>query len=185
VIAGDVPMTETKALPTALIVMGVSGCGKSTVGEILSERLGWEFRDGDSFHPPENVEKMRSGVPLTDEDRWPWLAAIAAWINRHRLEGTHAIIACSALRRVYRDRLRDGFADVLFLYLKGDRALIAARLAARKGHYMPAALLDSQFATLEEPGADEAPLVLSIVPSPGEIADAAIEALGTTTMTDR
>lgn len=172
-------MTATDASkPAALIVMGVSGSGKSTVGLLLAEMLGYEFRDGDSFHPPENVEKMRSGIPLTDEDRWPWLAAIAAWINAHRLEGTTGIVACSALRRVYRDRLRDGHSDVRFLYLQGDKSLIAGRLAARKGHYMPASLLDSQFATLEEPGTDEGAIRLSIVPEPPDIAREAIEALG-------
>src|SRR5690349_19934606 len=141
-------MLQPQTTPTGLIVMGVSGCGKSTVGGLLAERLGWPFRDGDSFHPPENVEKMRSGVPLTDEDRWPWLDAIAAWIDERRRAGEHGIVACSALRRAYRVRLRAGHDDVRFVFLDGDRALIEARLKARKGHYMPPSLLDSQLATL-------------------------------------
>jgi gluconokinase len=171
-------MTVSASNPAALIVMGVSGSGKSTVGLLLAEALGFEYRDGDSFHPPANVEKMRAGTPLTDEDRWPWLAAIAAWINAHRLEGTTGIVACSALRRVYRDRLRDGHGDVRFLFLQGDKALIGRRLATRKGHYMPASLLDSQFATLEEPGSDEGAVRLSIVAAPEDIAREAIDMLG-------
>jgi gluconokinase len=164
--------------PIALIVMGVSGCGKSTVGSFLAERLGWDFRDGDSFHPPENVEKMRSGMPLTDTDRWPWLAAIAAWIDDHRRAGTHGIVACSALKRAYRDRLRDGHADVSFVHLTGSKELIAARLALRKGHYMPPSLLDSQLATLEVPGPDEAAVAVSVEAMPDAIVDHVIDALG-------
>jgi gluconokinase len=164
--------------PVALIVMGVSGCGKSTVGERLAERLGWPFRDGDGFHPPENVEKMRSGTPLTDADRWPWLDAIAAWIDGQRRRGEHGVIACSALKRAYRDRLRAGHEDVRFVFLDGDRSLIASRLAARKGHYMPASLLDSQFATLERPTPDENALTISIVPPPDEIVDGVLKELG-------
>jgi gluconokinase len=170
-------MPDEKALPTALIVMGVSGSGKTTVAEILAEKLGWPFRDGDDFHPPANVAKMHAGTPLTDEDRWPWLAAIAAWIAEARGRGGHVIVTCSALKRVYRDALRDGHADVRFVYLEGTKELIASRLAKRKNHFMPPALLDSQFATLEPPAADEAPLTVSIGPTPDEIAAAALEKL--------
>jgi gluconokinase len=165
--------------PTVLIVMGVSGSGKSTVGMIVADRLGWPFRDGDGFHPPENVEKMRSGTPLTDEDRWPWLKAIAAWIDGRRQSGTHGVIACSALKRSYRDVLRDGHDDVRFVFLDGPRELLASRLADRKGHYMPASLLDSQLATLERPGLEEAPLAVSIDPDPETIASIILERLET------
>jgi gluconokinase len=165
-------------LPTALIVMGVSGCGKSTVGEVLAHRLAWPFRDGDDFHPAANVEKMRAGIALTDQDRWPWLAAIAAWIGELRLSGRHGIVACSALKRAYRDALRDGHADVRFVHLTGGRALIASRLAARTGHYMPPSLLDSQLATLEAPAADENAVTVSIAPPPDGIAAAVLERLG-------
>jgi gluconokinase len=171
-------MAESSSLPTALIVMGVSGCGKSTVGEGLSERLGWPFRDGDSFHSPANVAKMHAGIPLTDEDRWPWLAAIAAWIAELRGRGEHGIVACSALRRVYRDALRDGHDDVRFVYLEGSKELIASRLALRKDHFMPPSLLDSQFATLEPPRGDERPITVSIDQPPGGIVDDAIRQLG-------
>jgi carbohydrate kinase (thermoresistant glucokinase family) len=164
--------------PAALIVMGVSGCGKTTVGERLAERLGWPFRDGDGFHPPENVEKMRSGTPLTDADRWPWLDAIAAWIDGQRRRGEHGVIACSALKRAYRDRLRAGHVDVRFVFLDGTRDLIAARLAARKGHYMPASLLDSQLATLERPAPDEDVLTVSVEPPPESIAETVLKELG-------
>jgi len=169
-------MPDEKSLPTALIVMGVSGSGKSTIAEILAGRLGWPFRDGDEFHPPANVAKMHAGMPLTDEDRWPWLAAIAAWIAEAREKGEHVIVTSSALRRVYRDALRDGHGDVRFVFLEGSKDLIATRLAKRKNHFMPPSLLDSQFATLEPPGADEAPLTVSIGPVPDEIA-AVIEKL--------
>lgn len=166
-------MAESSSLPTALIVMGVSGSGKSTVGESLGDRLDWPFRDGDSFHSPANVAKMHAGIPLTDEDRWPWLAAIAAWIAELRRQGRHGIVACSALKRTYRDALRDGHDDVCFVYLDGSKELIAARLARRKDHFMPSSLLDSQFATLEPPGPDEGPITVSIDQEPaGIVADA-------------
>jgi gluconokinase len=142
--------------------MGVSGCGKSSVASRLSLRLGWNLAEGDAFHSPANLGKMRNGIPLGDEDRWPWLDAIAAWIDASRREGKHCVVACSALRRVYRERLAAGHDDVRFVYLRGDHDVIASRLAGRQGHYMPASLLASQFSTLEEPGSDEDPLVLSI-----------------------
>lgn len=165
------------SLPTALVVMGVSGSGKSTVGERLAVRLGWSFRDGDGFHPPANVAKMQAGMALTDEDRWPWLAAIAAWIAELRAAGQHGVVACSALKRSYRDALRDGHADIRFVYLDGSAELIATRLAARKDHFMPPSLLASQFATLEPPGRDEVPITLAIEGTPDEIALAALDHL--------
>jgi gluconokinase len=136
-----------------LVIMGVAGCGKSTVGAALSEQLDIPYRDGDDLHSAEAVEKMRAGIPLNDEDRWPWLDRIAeAFRNKAPL-----IIGCSALRRVYRDRIRAGAGgEVTFVHLAGERDLIASRMATRAGHYMPLSLLDSQFATLERPGPDEA-----------------------------
>lgn len=155
--------------PCALIVMGVSGSGKSTIADKLAERLGWAFEDGDKFHPSSNVAKMSAGHPLTDEDRWPWLQAIADEIDRVCKAGERAVIACSALKRAYRDILVHGRSDVRIVFLKGNQDLIAHRLAARKGHFMPPGLLDSQFRTLEPPGANENPVVVSI--------DASIEAI--------
>jgi gluconokinase len=166
------------ASPSVVVVMGVSGCGKSTIAAMLAHRLNWIFEEGDWFHPPSNVEKMHGGVPLTDEDRWPWLHGIAAWIDATRRVGNHGIVACSALKRAYRDILVGERPDVRIVYLKGERDLIARRLAARDGHFMPPALLDSQFATLEEPQADEHPIVVSIVPHPREIVAEIVKKLG-------
>ena len=149
-------------IPCALIVMGVSGAGKSTIGEKLAERLGWKFEDGDRFHPPSNVAKMSAGQPLTDEDRWPWLRAIADEIARVCKAAGHVVIASSALKRVYRDILVHGRSDVRIIYLKGTQDLIASRLALRKGHFMPPGLLESQFKTLEPPEASENPVTVSI-----------------------
>ena len=136
-----------------IVIMGVSGCGKSTVGAALGAALGIPYRDGDDLHPVANVEKMRAGVPLTDADRWPWLDRVADVLR----DEAPVIVGCSALRRVYRDRIRAGAGGpVRFVHLVGSRDVIAARMAARTGHYMPPTLLDSQFATLEPPGPDEA-----------------------------
>lgn len=133
--------------------MGVSGCGKSSVGAGLATRLGIPYRDGDDLHPPANVEKMRAGVPLTDADRWPWLDRVAGVLATQ----APVVVGCSALRRAYRDRLRAGAGGpVRFVHLTGSRDLIASRMSARKGHYMPPSLLDSQFAALEPPGPEEA-----------------------------
>lgn len=161
----------------AIVVMGVSGAGKSTVGALLAERLGWGFEDGDAFHPPENVAKMSAGTPLTDEDRGPWLRAIAARIARARAEGAGVVIACSALKRAYRDLLRDGHGDLRFLHLTGEPALIMARQAARTGHYMPASLVASQFATLELPETEADVIDLDVDPEPAVIAQKAVAAL--------
>ena len=148
--------------PCALIVMGVSGSGKSTVGEALARRLGWRFEDGDKFHPASNVAKMHAGIPLTDDDRWPWLKAIADEVDRACEAGSPAVIACSALKRAYRDVLVHGRGDVRIVYLRGNQPLIARRLALRKGHFMPPGLLASQFQTLEPPADDEAVIAVSI-----------------------
>jgi len=151
--------------------MGVSGSGKSTIAEKLAERLGWRCEDGDKFHPASNVAKMSAGQPLTDEDRRPWLQAIADEIDRVCKAGEHAVIACSALKHAYRDILVHGRSDVRIIFLKGTQALIADRLALRKGHFMPAGLLDSQFKTLEPPSASEHPVTVSIDDSVETIVD--------------
>jgi carbohydrate kinase (thermoresistant glucokinase family) len=160
-----------------VIVMGVSGCGKSTVGALLALQLRWEFEDADWFHPASNVDKMHSGIPLTDEDRWPWLNAVAAWIDKTRCSGGHDVIACSALKRRYRDVLIGDRANVRLVYLKGDETLIARRVATRHEHFMPPGLLHSQFEALEEPGPDENPIIVSIEPKPREIAAQILSAL--------
>jgi gluconokinase len=149
-------------MPCALIVMGVSGSGKSTVGEALAQRLGWRFEDGDKFHPASNVAKMHAGIPLTDDDRWPWLKAIADEIDRGCEASSPAVIACSALKRAYREVLVHARHDVRIVYLRGDQPLIAHRLALRKHHFMPPELLASQFQTLEPPGDDEGAVAVSI-----------------------
>ena len=146
----------------AIVVMGVSGSGKSTVAARLAQRLGWDFAEADTFHSPANVEKMRSGIALDDEDRGPWLDAIAAWIDAQRMQRRPCVVACSALKRRYRKRLSDGKADVRFVFLAGPYDTVAARLAGRSGHYMPLSLLQSQFDALEPPGPEENPIVLSI-----------------------
>jgi gluconokinase len=166
------------AAPHVIVMMGVSGSGKSTIASMLAHRLGWVYEDGDWLHPKSNVEKMHHGEPLTDEDRWPWLKAIAEWIDETRQAGGHGVVACSALKRAYRDILIDGRPDVRLVFLKGDQELIARRIAARDDHFMPASLLDSQFKTLEEPAADEHPITVSIAPHPREIVDAIVEKLG-------
>jgi len=153
---------ETSQTPCALVVMGVSGSGKSTIADKLAERLNWSYEDGDKFHPASNVAKMSAGQPLTDEDRRPWLQAIADEIDRVCKAGQHAVIACSALKRAYRDILVHGRNDVRIVYLRGTQPLIANRLARRTGHFMPPGLLDSQFRTLEPPDASENPVTVSI-----------------------
>ena len=135
-----------------VVVMGVSGCGKTAVGQALAADLGWPFFDGDDFHPEANVAKMAAGTPLTDADRWPWLDRLAAEMAAINARGADAVFACSALREAYRDRFRRG-GDVRFVHLKGDYDTIAARIASRSHRYMPPTLLASQFATLEEPSA--------------------------------
>jgi carbohydrate kinase (thermoresistant glucokinase family) len=164
--------------PTVIVLMGVAGCGKSTAGEGLSKALGWPFRDADSYHPPANVEKMSRGVALDDADRAPWLAAIAVWIDERRAQGAPGIVSCSALKRAYRERIVGARPDVRLVYLRGDRQVIGRRLAARKGHFMPASLLDSQLAVLEEPGEDERPVVVDVAMPPRRVVAAILERLG-------
>jgi carbohydrate kinase (thermoresistant glucokinase family) len=154
---------------TIVIAMGVSGSGKTTVAAGIARQTGWILLEGDSFHPPANIAKMKAGIPLTDEDRWPWLQAIAAKEDALRAAGQSAVVACSALRRAYRDILIGRRSDAILVYLRGSRALIEERMRARKGHFMPPALLDSQFATLEEPGEDEHPIVVDIGGGPEAI----------------
>jgi gluconokinase len=162
---------DSSQTPCALIVMGVSGSGKSTIAEKLAERMGWRYEDGDTFHPASNVAKMSAGHPLTDEDRWPWLQAIADEIDRACKAGEHLAVACSALKHSYRDVLVHGRDDVRIVYLRGTQELIAGRLTERKGHFMPPGLLASQFKTLEPPGPDENPLMVSIDAAVEEIVD--------------
>ena len=148
--------------PCALVLMGVSGSGKSTIADRLAARLDWRFEDGDGFHPPGNVAKMSAGQPLTDDDRRPWLQAIADEIDRVSRQGERLVVACSALKRSYRDILSHGRKDIRFVFLNGSYELIAGRLAARKGHFMPPGLLASQFKTLEPPDTSEHPVTVSI-----------------------
>ena len=157
--------------------MGVSGSGKTTIARGLAQQEGWILLEGDSFHPPANIAKMKAGTPLTDEDRWPWLRAIAAREDELLAVGQSAVLACSALKRTYRDILIGDRADTVLVYLRGSQALIADRMKARKNHFMPPALLDSQFATLEEPGPDEHPIVVEIGGEPEAIIEDAIRQL--------
>jgi len=157
-----------------VVVMGVSGSGKTTVARLLAARLGWTFLEGDAFHPAGNVEKMSSGVSLGDDDRWPWLERIRNAIESHVRDGGHAVVACSALRAGYRDFLAAGRNDTRFVYLKGDRRTIRARMSARQDHYMRPAMLDSQYSSLEEPvGA----LVAEIGSTPADIVSYIVAAL--------
>ena len=156
--------------PVIAVVMGVSGAGKSTVAALLVGALGCQFQEGDNLHPPENVEKMRSGIPLTDADRLPWLRRIAEEIDGWRARGECGVLTCSALKRSYRDLIIGDRHDVVLVYLKGSRDLIHQRMAARHEHFMPIALLDSQFATLEEPMPDEHPISVDVGGKPAEIA---------------
>lgn len=160
-----------------IIVMGVSGVGKTTIGIGIASAMGWEFADGDAFHSEANVAKMASGHPLTDEDRWPWLTATGAWITEHQERGESAVVACSALRRVYRDRLRDGRPGVRFCHLVTDSGDVRHRLDGRTGHYMPPALLPSQVATLEPLAPDEPGVVVSAGPDAAATVVAALARL--------
>ena len=162
----------------ALVVMGVSGSGKTTVAERLAERLRWPFLEGDRLHPEANVEKMRQGIPLDDSDRAPWLDRIGAELKNWAAEGRSGVLACSALKRAYRDRLRAARPDVRFVYIKGSEALIASRVAARKHEYMPASLLKSQFAALEEPTPDEGVITVDATGTPEAEVAAVLAALG-------
>ena len=157
--------------PIVLVLMGVSGCGKTTVAQILAQRLHWAFKEGDALHPQANVDKMAAGHALDDADRAPWLALIADWVEARLDAGECGVITCSSLKRAYRELIGRRGAGVEFVYLHGSRELIASRLADRHGHFMPTSLLDSQFATLEEPAADEPAIRVEIGAAPEQIAD--------------
>jgi gluconokinase len=172
--------SPAKSPPSVLVVVGVSGSGKSTIAALLAQRLGWTFEDADWFHPAANVEKLSSGTPLTDKDRWPWLEAIAGWIDATRAAERHGVIACSALKRSYRAVLLGAHGDaVRIVYLDGSRELIGARLALRHGHFMPPGLLESQFSTLEVPVGEEHGISVSIDAHPREVVDAIVAAIET------
>ncbi|MVO90782.1 gluconokinase [Streptomyces sp. p1417] len=158
-----------------VVVMGVAGTGKTTVGPLLAARLGVPYAEGDDFHPEANIAKMSAGTPLTDEDRMPWLDAIGEWA--HGRAGLGGVVSSSALKRAYRDRLRAAAPGLVFVHLTGDRALIEDRMSHREGHFMPTKLLDSQFATLQPLGADEAGVGVDVAGTPEEIADRAVAAL--------
>ena len=160
-----------------LVVMGVSGAGKTTVARELAVRLGWPFEEGDNLHPAANVAKMHACIPLTDADRAPWLRAVAAWIDAARAAGKPGIITCSALRRAYRDIVVGDRPNVRLVYLHADPALLADRLAHRHGHFMPPSLLTSQLDTLEEPNAGEHPVIVDIGPPASEIGSEIISLL--------
>ena len=162
--------------PAVVIVTVISGCGKSTIGPLLASRLRWEYEDADRLHRVANVDKMHSGVPLTDEHRRPWLEAVA-WIDHSHRSGRHGVVACSAPKRRYRDVLIGNRADVRLVYLKGDEALIAHRVATHHELFMPRSLLHSQFEALEKPGPGESPIVVSIEPRPHEIVVQIVSAL--------
>ena len=171
---GPLPVPSSR-MTTVLVLMGVSGSGKSTVAGLVAGRLAWDLEEGDDLHPAVNVAKMAAGQPLTDADRWPWLSRVAGWIHSELDAGRSGIITCSALKRSYRDRLRS--PGVTFVYLHGTRDTIAQRLATRHGHYMPPALLDSQFADLEPPEPDENALRIDIDQPAADQAAQLIDAL--------
>lgn len=172
-------MAETKPIvPRTIIVMGVSGCGKSSVGALLAERLGLAFAEGDSLHPAENVAKMAQGIPLTDEDRWPWLETIGMLMAGALDRGEGIVVSCSALKRVYRDRLRRATSDRLsFVYLEGTSELLLSRMGARTGHFMPVSLLESQLRTLEVPTGEAGVVTVDIDRSVEDIVENAIRGL--------
>lgn len=160
-----------------VVMMGVSGSGKTTIAQGVARHLGWDVLEGDKYHPPANIEKMTSGIPLDDADRLPWLHAIAEAIDAELAAGRSSIVACSALKRSYRDIIIGPRRDVAVVYLKGSRALLYERIKHRTGHFMPASLLDSQFAALEEPTPDEKPITVSVDGTPDEIVDAVLVAM--------
>ena len=162
-------LAHTITRPVIAVVMGVSGSGKTSVYALLAAGLGCQFQEGDDLHPAENVEKMQSGTPLTDADRLPWLRKIAEEIDAWRARHESGVLTCSALKRSYRDIIIDGRSDVTLVYLKGSYDVIHRRMAARHGHFMPVALLDSQFATLQEPTPDEHPIIVNVGVRPTEI----------------
>jgi len=160
-----------------ILLMGVSGCGKTTIGRALADRLGWTFEDGDDFHPPENVEKMRIGTPLSEEDRIPWLDALAQTMRQRNAANRHTVVACSALTRAARDRLGASGEGVQLVHLAGSMELIRERIASRDHEYMPASLLESQFATLEEPDESERVLIVNISMPVDDIVETIVQVL--------
>jgi gluconokinase len=165
------------AIQPIIVIMGVAGSGKTTVGALLAGRLRWPYAEADNFHPQSNVDKMAAGHPLTDEDRRPWLEAIGRWIDERGAQNEPGVVSCSGLKRAYRDMLRKGRPEVRTVFLEGSKELIMRRMVARHGHFMKAAMLDSQFADLEEPEADEDVLVISVEATPEEIVDQITERL--------
>jgi gluconokinase len=165
------------AIQPIIVIMGVAGSGKTTVGALLAGRLGWPYAEADNFHPKSNVDKMAAGHPLTDDDRRPWLEAIGRWIDERGAQNEPGVVSCSGLKRAYRDMLRKDRPEVRTVFLKGSKELIMRRMVARHGHFMKAAMLDSQFADLEEPAADEDVLVVSVEATPEEIVDQIVEDL--------
>jgi gluconokinase len=174
----SMPATSPIALPVVLVLMGVSGSGKTTIGELLARRLHWPYEEGDALHPPANVAKMHAGHPLDDADRAPWLAKVADWVAARLDADECGVITCSALKHAYRDLIDRRGHGVEFVWLHGSPGLIASRLAGRTGHFMPASLLDTQFATLEEPAPDEPVLRVDIDAAPDVIVANIIDALG-------
>ncbi|MFI6521864.1 gluconokinase [Spirillospora sp. NPDC050679] len=163
-------MADDRNPPLVVVVTGVSGSGKTTVGRLVAERLGWPYAEADDFHPPANITKMRAGTPLTDADRRPWLEAIAAWIDGRLAAGEPGVVTCSALKRSYRDLLAGGRERVLLVHLDGDRELIARRISERSGHFFKPEMLDSQFRDLEPPAPDEPVVRVPIDAPPPEVA---------------
>ena len=179
-VPSSTPNLSGRTPPRIIVLMGVSGCGKTTTGKRLAAALGWPFRDADEFHPEANIAKMASGQPLDDADRAPWLAAIAAWIDRQRAAQTSGIVSCSALKRRYREVLIGQRSDVQLVHLEGSIALIGDRLARRKGHFMPPALLRSQFEALEAPSPDEGALAVPVRLPPKRVVEHIIVACALT-----
>ncbi|KQW32341.1 gluconokinase [Rhizobium sp. Root274] len=172
------PDEQIPSAPLAIIVMGVSGCGKSSVGALLASRLGLPFVEGDILHPEANVDKMAAGTPLTDEDRWPWLTMIGETMADALAKGQGIVVSCSALKKIYRDHLRKATSGhLVFVYLEGSHALLSARMGARTGHFMPPALLESQLATLEVPTGEPGVATVSIDQPVDAIVAQALEAL--------
>jgi gluconokinase len=162
-------MSSSRSSPTHVVVMGVAGVGKTTVATRLADHLGWVLAEADDFHPPGNVDKMAGGVPLDDDDRWPWLRAVRDWMSRQAAAGHDTVVSCSALRRAYRDVLREADGRVRFAHLSGDRRLVSDRMARRRGHFMPPDLVASQYRTLEPLEPDEDGLTVAADAPPGEI----------------
>lgn len=179
--APDTSLEETAAnhLPAPVVVMGVSGCGKSSVGEAIAKAFATDFIEGDALHPPENIAKMSAGTPLTDEDRWPWLDAVGKTLHEGSDAGHAVVVSCSALKKVYRDHLRQAAGGRLaFVYLTGTRAVLESRMGHRTGHFMPTTLLDSQLATLEPPTGEDLVVTVDIDRPLEAVVIAAIDGLG-------